>query len=54
MFYIIPGIRKLTESIHSKNNNYLLMDKAYDEDYKTLALAKNYWFDAVIPLKKKS
>ena len=45
--------RKLIESIYSKNNNYLLMDRAYEDD-KTLALAKNHGFKTVVPPKKKS
>ena len=32
-----PEGRKLIESIYSKNNNYLLMDRAYEDD-KTLIL----------------
>ena len=46
-----PEGKKLIESIYSKNNNYLLMDRAYEDD-KTLA--KNHGFKAVIPPKKKS
>ena len=46
-----PEGRKLIEAIYSKNNNYLLMDKAYEDD-KTLALAKNNGFNTVIPPKK--
>ena len=45
--------RKLIESIYSKNNNYLLMDRAYEDD-KTLALAKDHGFNTVVPPKKKS
>ena len=48
-----PEGRKLIESIYSKNNNYLLMDRAYEDD-KTLALAKNHGFKAVVPPKQKS
>ena len=48
-----PEGRKLIESIYSKNNNYLLMDRAYEDD-KTLALGKNHGFKTVIPPKKKS
>ena len=48
-----PEGRKLIESIYSKNNNYLLMDRAYEDD-KTLALAKNHGFKTVVPPKKKS
>ena len=48
-----PEGRKLIESIYSKNNNYLLMDRAYEDD-KTFALAKNHGFTRVVPPKKKS
>ena len=48
-----PEGKKLIESIYSKNNNYLLMGRAY-EDNKTLALAKNHGFNTVVPPKKKS
>ena len=48
-----PKGRKLIESIYSKNNNYLLMDRAYEDD-KTLALAKNHGFKTVVQNKKKS
>ena len=48
-----PEGRKLIESIYSKNNNYLLMEKAYEDD-KILALVKNHGFKAVVPPKKKS
>ena len=48
-----PEGRKLIESIYSKNNNYLLMDRAYEDD-KTLALAKNHGFKTVVTPKKKS
>ena len=46
-----PEGRKLIESIYSKNNNYLLMDRAYEDD-KTLALANDHGFHTVVPLKK--
>ena len=46
-----PEGRKLIESIYSKNNNYLLMEKAYEDD-KILALVKNHGFKAVVPPKK--
>ena len=46
-----PEERKLIESIYSKNNNCLLMDKAYEDD-KTLALAKNHGFKPVVSPKK--
>ena len=49
----VPEGRKLIESIYSKNNNYLLMDRAYEND-KTLALTKNHRFKTVVPPKKKS
>ena len=42
---------KLIEFTCSKNNNYLLMDRAYEDD-KTLALAKSYGFRTVVPPKK--
>ena len=48
-----PEGRKLIESIYSKNNNYLLMDRAYEDD-KTLALAENHGLKIVAPPKKKS
>ena len=44
-----PEERKLIESIYSKNNNYLLMDRAYEDD-KTLA--KNHGFPQLFHLKK--
>ena len=47
-----PDGRKLIESIYSKNNNYLLMDRAYEDD-KTLDLAKNHGFKTVVLPKKK-
>ena len=60
VFRLSPGIshaapegRKLIELIYSKNNNYLLMDRAYEDD-KTLALAKNHGLKIVAPPKKKS
>ena len=46
-----PEGRKLIESIYSKNNNYLLMGRAYEDD-KTLA--KNHSLKTVVPPKKKS
>ena len=46
-----PEGRKLLKSIYSKNNDYLLMDKAYKDD-KTLVLAKAHGFCTVIPPKK--
>ncbi len=49
--YDIPEGKKLIESIYSKNNNYLLIDRAYEAN-KTLVLAKNHGFNTVIPLKK--
>ena len=38
-------------NIYSKNNNCLMMDKAYEDD-KTLALAKNHGFNTVVLPKK--
>ncbi len=46
-----PEGRKLIESLYSKNNNYLLMDRVY-EDNKNLALAKDYGFKTVVSSKK--
>ena len=48
----LEGI-KLIEFIYSKNNNYLLMDRAYEDD-KTLALTKDHGFFTVVLPKKKS
>ena len=48
-----PEGRKLINPLYFKNNNYLLMDRAYEDD-KTLALAKNHGFKTVVPPKKKS
>ncbi len=48
-----PEGRKLIESIYSKNNNYLVMDRTY-ENNKTLDLDKAYMFCTVVPPKKKS
>ena len=48
-----PEGRKLIESTYPKNNNYLLVDRA-DEDDKTIALAKAHSFNVVVPPKKKS
>ena len=45
----VPEGRKLIKSIYSKNNNYLLMDRAYEDD-KTLA--KNHGFSQLFHLKK--
>ena len=47
----IPEGSQLIEIIYSKNNNCLLMDRAYEDD-KTLALAKNHGFKTVVPPKK--
>ena len=52
-FHDAPEGIKLIKSIYSKNNNYLLMDRACEDD-KTLALAKNHGFKTVVPPKKKS
>ena len=38
-------------SIYPKNNNYILMDRAYEDD-KSIALAKAYGFRPVVPPKK--
>ena len=46
-----PKGRKVIESIHSKNNTYLLIDSSYEND-KTAALAKYYGFRAVVHPKK--
>ena len=46
-----PEGRKLIESIYPKNNNYVLMDRAYEDD-KTIALAKAHVFHPVVPPKK--
>ena len=48
-----PEGRKLIESIYSKNNNYLLVHRAYEDD-KTLVLTKDNGFKIVVPPKKKS
>ena len=50
-YHNAPEGRKLIESIYTKNNTYLLMDRAY-ENNKAIALAKNHGFHAVIPPKK--
>ena len=50
--YDAPEGKKLIESIDSKNNNYFLMDRAYEND-KTIALAKAHAFHVVVPTKKK-
>ena len=44
--------RKLIELLYAKNNNCLLMDRAYEDD-KTLALAEGHGFNTVVPPKKK-
>ena len=46
-----PEVRKLIGFIYSKNNNYLLMYKAY-EDNKTLVLAKTHTFCTIVPHKR--
>ena len=43
--------RKLIESIYHKNNTYLLMDRAYEDD-KSIALASAQDSHAVVPPKK--
>ena len=50
--YDAPEGKKLIESIDSKNNNYFLMDRAYEND-KTIALAEAHAFHVVVPTKKK-
>ena len=42
-----PEGRKLIEFIYSKNNNYFLMDRAYEDD-KILVLAKDCGFKTVV------
>ena len=42
---------KLIEYVSSKNNSYLLMDRAY-KDGKTIFLTKAHSFHAVLPPKK--
>ena len=49
--YDAPEGRELVESMYSKNNTYLLMDRAYEAD-KTITLAKTHGFHAVVPPKK--
>ena len=46
-----PWRKKFTESIYHENNNYLLIDRSYEDD-KSVALAKANGFYAVIPPKK--
>ena len=46
-----PEKRKLIESVYSKNNTYLLMDRTY-KDNKTIVLAEFHGFHAVAPPKK--
>ena len=46
-----PKGMKFIESIYPKNNSYLLMDKAYEDD-KTIAFAKTHDFHPVITSKK--
>ena len=46
-----PEGRKLIESIYSKNNNYLLMDRVYEDD-KTFDLAEAPSFYIVVSPKK--
>ena len=50
-YHDAPEGRKLIESIYSKNNAYLLIDRAYEND-KTLALAENHGFKTLVPPKK--
>ena len=49
--YDASGGRKLIKSIYPKNNSYLLMDRAYEDD-KNRALAKFHGFHLVVPPKK--
>ena len=58
VFHLSPGNshdapegRKLIESIYHKNNSYLLMDRAYEDD-KNRVLAKASSFHLVVPPKK--
>ena len=58
VFHLSPGNshdapegRKLIKSIYPKNNSYILMDRAYEDD-KTIALAKAHGFHPVVPPKK--
>ena len=57
-FHLFPGNshgaptgRKFIESIYPKNNSYLLVDRAYEDD-KTIALAKAHGFHPVVHSKK--
>lgn len=43
--------RKLIESIYAKNNNYLLIDRAYEDD-KILDLVKDSGFCTIVSSKK--
>ena len=58
VFRLLPGNyhgapegRKLLESLYSKNNNYFLMDRAYEDD-KTLVLAEDRHFYTIVHPKK--
>ena len=46
-----PEGRKLIESIYTKNNSYILMDRTY-EDNKIIVSAKAHGFRPVVPPKK--
>ena len=46
-----PEGRKLIKSIYLKNNSYILIDRAYEDD-KTIVLAKAHGFRPVVPPKK--
>ena len=48
---MMPLKKKMIGLIYPKNNNYLLVDKAYEDD-KTIALAKAHGFITVLHLKK--
>ena len=50
LLFFNPNFRSC-ESIYSKNNNYLLVDRSYEDD-KTLALLEDHGFKIVIPPKK--
>ena len=48
---MMPLKKKMIGLIYPKNNNYLLVDRAYEDD-KTIALAKSHGFHPVVPPKK--
>ena len=47
----VHEVRKLIKSTYPKNNTYLLVDRAYEND-KTLVLAEAHGFITVVPPKK--